>query len=234
MDKYFVLAIYSNSVHDADTPLLEVQMDVEVAPSFSSCSSSVNSLYFSWTKGVRKGHRVRAMGVSSAVAHSFNEIFMHARAQASIRMEKANTASHGPRVSPHTRAKVRARKTMENPRENPKEPKVRIKVPKAYTRAKHLQLVSQVLKTRSRMQARTFRNLDRHIPRTLPGTMVGTVTNGTMAGVSMSGVMTGVLLDGTKVGNKRTTLPQAHFHLEVWMSVLPVVRSGLNGAQELQ
>ena len=145
-----------------------------------------------------KGHRVRAMGVSSAVAHSFNEIFMHARAQASNRMEKANTASHGQRVSPHTRAKVRVRKTMENPRENPKEPKVRTKVPKAYTRAKHLQLVSQVLKTRSRMQARTFRNLDRHIPRTLPGTMVGTVTSGTTAGVSMSGVMTGVLLDGTK------------------------------------
>ena len=39
----------------------------------------------------------------------------------------------------------------------------------------------------------------------------------------MNGMMTGVLLDGTKVGNKRMTLPQAHFHLEVWMSV-PVGR----------
>ena len=28
----------------------------------------------------------------------------------------------------------------------------------------------------------------------------------------MNGMMTGVLLDGTKVGNKRMTLPQAHFH----------------------
>ena len=82
--------------------------------------------------------------------------------------------------------------------------------------------------TRKRMQARTFRNLHRHTPRTFPGTMVGTVTNGSMAGVLMNGMMTGVLLDGTKAGNKRMTLPRAHFHLEVWMSVPPVVRSGLN------
>ena len=61
------------------------------------------------------------------------------------------------------------------------------------------------------------------VPVTLPGTMVGMVTNGLMAGVSMSGMMTGVLLDGTKVGDKRMTLPQAHFHLEVWMSVPPAV-----------
>ena len=74
-----------------------------------------------------------------------------------------------------------------------------------------------------------LRNLHRHVSLTLPGTMVGIVTNGTMAGVLMNGMMTGVLLDGTKVGNKRMTLPQAHFHLEVWMSVPPVVRSGLNG-----
>ena len=59
--------------------------------------------------------------------------------------------------------------------------------------------------------------------------MVGMVTNGTMAGVSMNGLMTGVLLDGTKVWNKRMTLPQAHFHLEVWMSVPPTVRSVTNG-----
>ena len=31
----------------------------------------------------------------------------------------------------------------------------------------------------------------------------------------MNGMMRGVLLDSTKVGNKRMTLPQAHFHLEV-------------------
>ena len=44
----------------------------------------------------------------------------------------------------------------------------------------------------------------------------------------MSGMRTGVLLDGVKIANKRMTLPQAHFRMEVWMSVPPVVRSGLN------
>ena len=58
--------------------------------------------------------------------------------------------------------------------------------------------------------------------------MVGIVTNGTMAGVLMNGTMTGVLLDGTKVWNKRMTLLQAHFQLEVWILVR-LVRSGLNG-----
>ena len=45
-----------------------------------------------------KGHRVRVMGVSSAVEHIFNETTMHARAQASNRLARANRASHGPRV----------------------------------------------------------------------------------------------------------------------------------------
>ena len=156
---------------------------------------------------------------------------MHARAQASIRLAKANRASHGPRVCPPTQAKVKVRKTRENPEENQKEPKVRTKVPKAYTRAKRRKRVYQVLKTGNRRQARTFRNLHRDKPRTLPETRVVSVTNGTVAGVSVSGLTTGVLLDGTKVGNKRMTLTQAHFHLEVWMSVPPVVRSGLNELQ---
>ena len=146
---------------------------------------------------------------------------MHARTQASNRLAKANRASHGLRV----RAKVILKITTENPKENPKEPKV----PKARTRAKHRQLVSQVFKTRNQRQARKLRNLHRHVPLTLPGTMVGIVKNGTMTGVLMNGMMTGVLLDGTKVGNTRKTLPQAHFHLKVWMSVPPVVRSCLNG-----
>ena len=103
------------------------------------------------------------------------------------------------------------------------------KVLKAHTRAKHRKLVSQVLTTRNQRQVRKLRKLHRHVPLTLPGTMVGMVTNGTIDGVLMSGMMTGVLLDSTKVGNKRATLPQAHFHLEVWMSVPPVVRSGSNG-----
>ena len=164
-----------------------------------------------------KGNRVRVMGVLSAVEHNFNETAMHARAQGSNRLAKANRASHGPRV----RAKAIAKRTTENPMDP--------KVSKAHTRAKHRKLVSQVLKTRNQRQARTLKNLHRHVPLTLPGTMVGMVTNGTMAGVLMNGIMTGVLLDGTKVGNKRMTLPQAHFHLEVWRSVPPLVRSGLNG-----
>ena len=90
---------------------------------------------------------------------------------------------------------------------------MRTEVPKANTRAKHRKLVSHVLKTRNRRQVRTFRNLHRHVPLPLPGTMVGFVTNGTMAGVRMKGMTTVVLLDGTKVGNKRMTLPQAQFLL---------------------
>ena len=56
-----------------------------------------------------KDHRVRVMGVTSAVVRIFNETAMHARAQASNRMAKANTASHGPRV----KAKERVKRTME-------------------------------------------------------------------------------------------------------------------------
>ena len=83
-----------------------------------------------------KGHRVRAMCVLSAVEHIFNETAMHAKTQASNRMAKAKRASHGPRVSLHSQAKVRVKKTRENPKEHPKEPKVRTKVPQAYTRTK--------------------------------------------------------------------------------------------------
>ena len=122
-----------------------------------------------------KGNRVRAMGVLSAVEHNFNETAMHARAQVSNRLAKANRASHGPRV----RAKARTKRTRENPEENPMEPKV----PKVRTRAKHRKLVSQVLKTRKQRRARTLRNRDMSVPLALPGTMVGMVTNGTMAGV---------------------------------------------------
>ena len=53
--------------------------------------------------------------------------------------------------------------------------------------------------------------------------------NGMTAGVMMNGMMTGVREDGTKVANKRMTVPQTHFHLEVWISVPGVVRSSLSG-----
>ena len=59
--------------------------------------------------------------------------------------------------------------------------------------------------------------------------MDGLLTNRTMAGVMMNGMMPGVRFDGTKVGNKRMTLLQDHFHLEVLIWVPRVVRSGLYG-----
>ena len=55
------------------------------------------------------GHRVRVMGVLSAVVHIFFETAMHARAQASNRLARANRASHGPRVM----AKEGVKKTRE-------------------------------------------------------------------------------------------------------------------------
>ena len=60
------------------------------------------------------------MGVLSAVEHIFNETAMHARAQASNRLARANRPSHGPRV----KAKEIVKRTRENPKESPKEPKV--------------------------------------------------------------------------------------------------------------
>ena len=52
-----------------------------------------------------KGHQIRAMGVSSAVQHIFNENAMQARTLASKRLAKAIRASHGPRVSLQSQAK---------------------------------------------------------------------------------------------------------------------------------
>ena len=155
-------------------------------------------------------HRVRAMGVLSAVEHIFKETAMHAKAQARNRMAKANRASHGPRV----KAKARVKKTMENPKEKSKGTKSANQGAGGLHKGKTSKDGLSGLETRNRRQARTSRNLHRHVPLTLPGTMVGMVTDGTMAGVLMNGMMTGVLLDGTKVGNKRMTLPQAHFHSE--------------------
>ena len=49
------------------------------------------------------------MVVLSAVNHIFNETAMHATAQASNRLAKANRASHGPKV----RAKERVKRSKE-------------------------------------------------------------------------------------------------------------------------
>ena len=59
-----------------------------------------------------KGHRVRVMSVVSAVEHIFNEIALHARAQASNRLARANRASHGPRVRAKKREKITREKSQ--------------------------------------------------------------------------------------------------------------------------
>ena len=167
-----------------------------------------------------KGH----IESTSAVEHFFNETAMHARTQASNRLAKANRASHGPRM----RAKVRVKINKGKSKGKSKGTKG-AKGAKGSHKGKTSKTCLSGLETRNLRQARKLRNLHRHVPLTLPGAMVGIVKNGTMAGVLMNGMMTGVLLDGTKAGNRRMTLPQAHFHLKVWMSVPPVVRSGLYG-----
>ena len=73
-----------------------------------------------------------------AVEHIFNETAMHARTQASNRLAKANSASHGPRVRPKAQ-----RKTMHKGQS--KESKG---AKGSCTRAKRRKLVSQVVKTR--------------------------------------------------------------------------------------
>ena len=169
-----------------------------------------------------KGHRFRVMGVLSAVGHIFNETAMHARAQASNRLARANRASHCPRV----RAKEREGRVWANPKEHPKVPKVL----NVRTRVKPRKLVYPVLKTRNHRQVQKLRNEHRRIPlTTLSFMMAGVVMNGMMAGVMMHGMMIGVRLDGTKFVTKRVTNPQSHFHLEVLISVPGAVRRGLNG-----
>ena len=101
---------------------------------------AVNSLS---RQAKEKGHQFRAMGVSSAEEHIFNETAMQARTPASNRLAKAIRASHGPRVSLQSQAKERVKRTMENPKDSPKDPKV----PKDQAKAKPRKLVSQVLKT---------------------------------------------------------------------------------------
>ena len=125
---------------------------------------AVNSL--SSAKG--KGSSSPRDGCLSAVEDICNETAMHARAQASNRLARANRASHGPRV----RAKERVKRTRENPKESPKEPKARSKVPKAHTRVNIEKLVYRVLKARHKRQARKLRNLHKHVPLTLLGCMM--------------------------------------------------------------
>ena len=159
------------------------------------------------------------MGVLSAVEHMFNETAMHARAQASSRLARANRACHGPRV----RAKERVKKTREKPKESPEEPKMRSKAPKAHTRVKHRKLVYQSGKLEIRDK-------------------LGTHESAQTCTTDNSWIHDGWSLvewndDWSSIGwhegwertNERTTIPQAHFQLEVWILVPRAVRNGLNG-----
>ena len=117
--------------------------------------------------------------------------------------------------------KERAKITRENPKLNLKEPKV----PKVHTRAKHRKLVSQVLKSRNRRQVQKLRNLHRHVP---TDTSWNDGWNGDEWNDGWS--FDEWNDDWSSVGwHEGTTLLQAHFHLEVSMSVPLVVRSGLKG-----
>ena len=162
-----------------------------------------------------KAHRVRAMGVFSAVEHIFKETAMHAKAQAISRMAKANRASHGPRVSPHSQAKVRVKKA----RENPKEPKVRNKVPKAYTRAKHRELVSSLENSESDASSEIQESAQTFITDT-------SWNNGWNCDEWNDGWSS----VGWHEGREQTYDTSASsFSLGGLESVPPVVRSGLNG-----
>ena len=131
-----------------------------------------------------KSHRVHAMGVLSAVEHIFNETAMHARAQASNRLAKANRASHGPRESPQSHAKERVKRTMDLKSETSSE-------------------------NWNQCKGDKFRPLTR-----CGFIVNGVLTNGTTAGGRMNGMMTGVVLDGMKIVNRHMTHLKAHFHLK--------------------
>ena len=129
-------------------------------------------------------------------------------AHESNRLATANRASHGPRV----RAKERVKRTRENPKESPKEPKVRSNVPKAHTRVKHRKLVYQVLKN-----SKSETSSD-----TQESAQTCTTDNSWFHdGWSPDGWND----DWSSVGwhegweNKRMTIQQAHFQLEVLILV---------------
>ena len=70
-------------------------------------------------------------------------------------------------------------------------------VPKAYTKAKHRKLVSQVLKIRNRRQNQELGNLHT----CTADSSCNDDWNGDEWNDLINGTMTGVLLDGTKVGS---------------------------------
>ena len=162
-----------------------------------------------------KGHRVRVMGVLSAVEHIFNETAMHARAQASNRMVKANRASYGPRLSPDSQAKGKGKENKGKSKgksiRNLKSAKSRCQRLTHGQNTQKAGLSGLVPPDNSETSFRKWQESAQTCTIGHDGLRI--VKNETMAGVLMNGMMTGVLLDGTKVGNKRMTLPRAHFSL---------------------
>ena len=136
---------------------------------------------------------------------------------------------HGPRVGPHSQTKERVKRTRESPKVKSKG----TKCAKGSHKGKTSKIgLSGLGNSKYQRQAHKLRNRDMSCTtdtsriRWLEWSPDEWIT---MAGVLMNGMMTGVLLDDTKVGNIRMTLLPFHFHLEVWILVPPVVRSGLNG-----
>ena len=158
------------------------------------------------------GHRVLVIGVSSAVEHISHETAMHARAEARNRLAQANRASHGPRVSPHTQAKGKSKENKEISKGKSKGTKSANQGAKGVHKGNKSKTgLSDLEHSKSEASSETQESAQ-------------TCTTDTSWNDSWS-LMNG-LMYGTKVGNKRMTLPQAHFRLEDSMSVPPAVRSG--------
>ena len=131
---------------------------------------------------------------------------VHARAQASNRLAKANRASPGPRVSPRSQAKE-----SEENNGNSKGKLEGSKSANEGAKGSHKGKTSKA----------GLPGLENSKSETSLGTLESAQTCpflGTMVGVFMNGTMAGVSMDGTKVGNKSSTLPKAHFHSDLDVS----------------
>ena len=153
-----------------------------------------------------KGHRVHWAVVSSAVELIFKETVIFTKPHTKATARNANTASHGSRVL----AKERARKVSEteNLKENPKLPHV----PKVRTTEKPRTLVYVVLK---------FQKSD-----TSSETQESAQTNDSDFSYTDDswfddGWSCDEWNDDWSSGgwHERMTIPQAHFHWEVWILV---------------
>ena len=166
-----------------------------------------------------KGHRVHEMVVSSAVEHIFE--------RDSNTRKSTGKQSSGKGKQSKSWSKSEGKGKSEEIKGKSKGKSKGSKGAKGSYKAKTSKTgLSGLANPKSETISQKFWNLHRRITltiltRTIPGEM--------MAEVLMNGMITGVLSDGTKVGNKRVTLLEAHFRLEVWILVPREVQSGLNG-----